>query len=343
MTKKAKGYDDMSKETKKLPGLQRRAFIAPESINADDRTIEIVWTTGARATQFNWDFGSFIEELEVSTKAVNMERLNSGSAPFLAMHNAFELEAVLGVVEKAWIDEDKGEGRAIIRFGKGDEKIDKVWNLISQGIIRNISVGYTVEEYEMYDEDGQHIYRAVKWTPLELSAVTVPADAKATVRGETRTSDCVITVIRSSTKEKKMVEKRSKREDEEEINDSEKEIDEETRSDEEDPKKDAPDNEEDRDNDAEEGKEDDKEDRKSSRSANISRRDAIYGLCEVAGMSIKQARQFDQSNLTVDQVREKILEKRSNDFNGVSNTRSVAISKTAKSLAQRAQEVYAKK
>ena len=60
-------------------------------------------------------------------------------------------------------------------------------------------------------------------------------------------------------------------------------------------------------------------------------------------MSIKQARQFDQSKLTVDQVREKILEKRSNDFNGVSNTRNVAVNKTAKSLAERAKERFAKK
>lgn len=337
----------MSKETKKLPGMQRRAFIAPESINTNDRTIEIVWTTGARATQFNWDLGSFTEELEVSNKAVNMERLNAGSAPFLAMHNAFELEAVLGVVEKAWIDEEKSEGRAIIRFGKDDEKIDKVWNLVAQGIIRNISVGYTVEEYEVYEKNGEKIFRAVKWTPLELSAVTVPADAKATVRAETRTSDCVITV-RSSTKENKMV-KRSKREDEEDIKDFEDEIDEKTRSDdEEDPKKDAPDNEEDREDDKAEREddEDEKEDRKSSKrsiGSAISRRDAIYSLCEVAGMSIKQARLFDQSKLTVDQVREKILEKRSNDFNGVSNTRSVAVNKNAKSLAERAKERFAKK
>lgn len=339
----------MDKKTAKIPGLTRRASIAPESINIEERTIEIVWTTGARATQWNWDFGQFVEELEVSDKAINMERLNSGSAPFLAMHDAWTLEAVLGVVEKAWIDEAKEKGRAIIRFGKDDEKIDRIWNLISQGIIRNISVGYTVEAYEMYDENGQHIYRAVKWTPLELSAVTVPADAKATVRSEARTSDCIITT-RSIIKEKTMS-KRSKRENEDDINDFEDELEEGgTRSeDDQNTESDTPDdNEENRNNDeTDENRSDDEEDkdcRSSKRKSKsmISRRDFIYDLCEASGLSIKEARHFNQSKLSTNEVRAKILAKRSSNVESISNTRS-AVVQTNKTLAQRAAEIYKKK
>lgn len=334
-------------EKKKIPELRRRALVAPDSINNEERTIEIVWTTGARATQWTWD-GSFLEELEVSKKAVNMERLNSGNAPFLAMHETYDLTAILGVVEKAWIDEEKGEGRAIIRFGKNDEKIDKVWNLVAQKIIRNISVGYTVEMYEVYQDEGNQVYRAVKWTPLELSAVTVPADAKANVRAEALTSECVI-VNRSEQQEKPMV-KRSNKRDGEDIEDFEDEIEDAARSSEEeqDPENDTPsDNEDDRNGDEEnedrnDDEEDDDKERKNSKRS-ISRTDAILSLCEVAGLSISEARGLCKSEKTFAEIRSDILAKRSQNFNGVNNTRGVSIETKAKTLAARAKEVYCKK
>lgn len=205
------------KKTAKLPNMTRNYSVVPETIDVENRKVEVVWTSGARALQFNYELGEYLEELEVSTQAINMERLASGSAPFLNMHDGYSLSSILGVVEKAWIDEDKGEGRAVIRFPKDDPEIDRVWNLVAQGILRNISVGYTVEAYEKYEEAGKFIYRAVKWTPLELSAVTVPADAKATVRAsEQRTSDCVIISTRStSTTTKEKIMNRSNREDDE--------------------------------------------------------------------------------------------------------------------------------
>lgn len=332
-------------EKKIIPELRRRALVAPDSINSEERTIEIVWTTGARATQWTFE-GSFLEELEISEKAVNLERLNSGNAPFLAMHETYDLASILGVVEKAWIDEGKGEGRAIIRFGKNDEKIDKVWNLVAQGIIRNISVGYTVEKYEVYQEDDRQIYRAVEWTPLELSAVTVPADAKANVRAEALTSECVI-VNRSENQEKTMV-KRAKNRDE--IDEFEDEIEEDAArsDDEENQENDTPsENEDDRNGDEEnqggnnDEEEDDKERKNSKRS--ISRTDAILSLCEVAGLSISEARGLCKSDKTFAEIREDILAKRSQNFNGVNNTRGVSIKTKAKTLAARAKEVYCKK
>ena len=318
--------------------------MAPDSINSEERTIEIVWTTGARATQWTFE-GSFLEELEISEKAVNLERLNSGNAPFLAMHETYDLASILGVVEKAWIDEGKGEGRAIIRFGKNDEKIDKVWNLVAQGIIRNISVGYTVEKYEVYQEDDRQIYRAVEWTPLELSAVTVPADAKANVRAEALTSECVI-VNRSENQEKTMV-KRAKNRDE--IDEFEDEIEEDAArsDDEENQENNTPsENEDDRNGDEEnedrndDEEEDDKERKNSKRS--ISRTDAILSLCEVAGLSISEARGLCKSDKSFAEIRSDILAKRSQNFNGVNNTRGVSIETKAKTLAARAKEICKK-
>ena len=332
----------MSQKTVKIPSMTRVLDIAPESIDEEKRTVEVIWTTGARAKQWSWELGGFTEELEISEKAVNMERLASGNAPFLNMHDGWSLSAILGVVESAWIVEGK-EGRAIIRFAKDDENVDKVWNLIKQRIIRNISVGYTVEEYEKYEENGEIIYRAVKWTPLELSAVTVPADANATIRAkEPRFGDCLITT-RSLTKEK-IMKKRSARENEEDI-DINADADENARIDEEgqDPEKDdVPAEREGNEETPKKDEETGSDPAARSAKASVSRRDFIYGLCEAAGLSITQARRFDESKKTTSEVRSEILKMKSSEFENISNARNVS-AKSTKTLSQRAAEVYCKK
>lgn len=326
------------KKKTKMTSMTRTMSIAPESIDTENRTVEVVWTTGARAIQWNFELGEFTEELEVSEQAINMERLSSGSAPFLNMHDGWSLRAILGVVEKAWIDGN--EGRAIIRFAKGDEDIDKIWNLVAQRIICNISVGYTVEEYEKYEEDGKFIYRAIKWTPLELSAVTVPADAKANVRAqEGRTSDCVIST-RSTIKEKIMT-KRSENEDDIKNKNID---DDEIRSDEDD--QDLDDDEtptENRENEEEEDKDTEDDADKTERSAKsvVSRREYIESLCEVAGLSIAEMRKLRNSKASLGEIRSKILSQRSGKAAKIGNSRGMSTPKT-KTLAQRAAEVYKK-
>lgn len=52
-----------------------------------------------------------------------------------------------------------------------------------RGLRRNMSVGYRVAEYERVGEaeDGEPVYRAVKWTPHEASFVNCPADTEVGV------------------------------------------------------------------------------------------------------------------------------------------------------------------
>jgi hypothetical protein len=77
-----------------------------------------------------------------------MGRLNSG-APFLNSHNARDLEDVLGVVERAWLD---GQAKATIRFHDDSQgknpKVQPLWRKIVNKIIRNISVGYIVHQFQ---------------------------------------------------------------------------------------------------------------------------------------------------------------------------------------------------
>lgn len=157
-----------------------------EKVDAEKRTVTLCWTTGAQVMRYDWWEGKrFLEELSLDDGAVDLSRLNDG-APLLNSHGVYDLSAQIGVVERAWID--GGKGFAEVRFPKEglSDDADRIFAMVSDGIIRNVSVGYRVDKYQITDNqgDGLDIWRAVSWMPMEISLVTVPADAGAGVRSE---------------------------------------------------------------------------------------------------------------------------------------------------------------
>lgn len=171
-----------------LPMQLRRAPILPATVNTEARSVDVVFTTGAavrRRRWTGWDTSvPFDEVLEVSERAVDLTRLNAG-APALDSHSVWSSHSQVGVVERAWIEGK--EGKATIRFPREglDQAADRMFGLISDGIIRNVSVGYSIERVKVVEPaaKGEVEQRIVeRWTPLEVSFVTVPADPRAQVR-----------------------------------------------------------------------------------------------------------------------------------------------------------------
>jgi len=162
------------------PLLSIRAAIRPGTVNIEDRTAEITWTTGSRGKRWSWSIGEYLEELEVSDTALRLERLNNG-APFLNTHSQWDLDDVIGVVERAWLE--AGEGRAVIRFSQREE-VEPIFRDVKDGILRNISVGYIVHRYVLVEDgdDSTPLYRATDWEPTELSLVPIGFDDGAKVR-----------------------------------------------------------------------------------------------------------------------------------------------------------------
>ena len=166
--------------------LQTRADVRlqSETIDAEARTVEVVWSTGAAVRRTDlWTGKRYDEVLSLDPRHVDLSRLNSG-APLLNAHGAFDLANVIGVVERAWIARSEGayEGRATVRFSARDD-VEPLWQDVRAGIIRNVSVGYTVRAYEVIEQDGQvPVWRAIDWQPVELSAVPVGADGGAGFR-----------------------------------------------------------------------------------------------------------------------------------------------------------------
>lgn len=163
--------------------VRREASVSPESFNADANTVDVAWTTGARVFRQPFFGEGFMEELSTEPGHVRLDRLNSG-APFLRAHDSFTLDAILGVVERGSAKVSDGIGTATIRLSK-EESDREIVNKIRDGIIRNVSVGYSIHRTETRDGVGEgapKIVRAVDWEPHEISAVPIGADPGAGVR-----------------------------------------------------------------------------------------------------------------------------------------------------------------
>ena len=172
-----------------LPVQTRDATLVPSTFSEADNTVEIVWTQGATVRRYDWwTERPYDEALDVTPEAVDMARFEAGTVQVLDGHRTWGgVSSILGIAQRGWIE--NGEGRAVIRLSQRPELAGVVAD-IRAGVIRAISFGYSVERYEITRAqdrtDGVNVdlYRAARWTPQEISFVTVPADAGAGTRNQ---------------------------------------------------------------------------------------------------------------------------------------------------------------
>jgi hypothetical protein len=165
------------------PLMSRAASLAPATYDAESRTVDIVWSTGADVMRSDWRSGGmYVERLSMTPKAVRLERLNGG-APFLAAHDASTTDSVIGVIVEGSARIEGGKGVATVRLSSAPSAADAV-SKIAEGILRNVSVGYAIHANTVTaSRDGApEIRTATDWEPMEISIVPIPADAGAQVR-----------------------------------------------------------------------------------------------------------------------------------------------------------------
>lgn len=172
-----------SPRTAEIPRLTREVQIVPASLKEEDRSFEVVWTTGAEVVRCDWWTGRrYVESLSLAPEAVDLVRLNSG-APFLMDHSSW---MQVGGVERGSARIENGQGLARVRLSRRqDPTVEGLWQDIRDGIRTKISVGYDVKEYEEEFVEGVLVRRtAIKWEPAELSSVSMPADIGAEARAQ---------------------------------------------------------------------------------------------------------------------------------------------------------------
>ena len=150
-----------------LRWLEGKTYKRSESTAFDeveDRTYDFPFSSEQPVARY---YGN--EILSHEKGAADLSRLNDG-APLLFNHNP---DRVIGVVERAYIDDDKRRGYARVRFSR-NEFAQEVLRDVRDGIIRNVSFGYAIDKME---ERSSGEFVATSWTPTEVSAVAIPADA----------------------------------------------------------------------------------------------------------------------------------------------------------------------
>jgi len=157
------------------------ASLAPETANAENRTVDVVFFTGIDVPRLDfWTGDSYI--LRFDPKGADLSLLNSG-APVLDNHSLWEgVAAQKGVVEKAWMEDSLY--KASLRFSRRPE-VDGLWRDIEDKIVQKFSMGTEILETEFLSEKDSKggnvkVRLARKWRPFELSVTPVPADFSTT-------------------------------------------------------------------------------------------------------------------------------------------------------------------
>lgn len=159
--------------------------VRADTFNPDDRTVEVVWSTGAKVKRYDWNKdGWYIEELSMEPKAIRMDRFNAGMS-LLDTHDGYSMNSRIGAVIPKSVRVEGGKGIAVVKLSR-NQLGEQILTDLRDGMPIQISVGYKVHRYEKTTSEEGSIptYRAIDWEPMELSAVPIPADAGAHSRAE---------------------------------------------------------------------------------------------------------------------------------------------------------------
>lgn len=173
-----------------------------DHVDTDSRTVELSFSS---ETPYGRWFGD--EILCHDEACINLERFNNGLGTVLFNHDR---DAVVGHIEKVWLEDNRG--KALVRFDT-DEQSETIFQKVQSGTLQGVSVGYAIYRYEVLeDEDTKSTngrfsgpaYVVTDWEPLEISIVSVPADATV---GVGRSAEEIHTSIDTQEETKRMDEK----------------------------------------------------------------------------------------------------------------------------------------
>ena len=160
-------------------------LVRSDSFNENERTFEIVFSTGAKYRRYDWRRDRFYDEaLSIDAAHIRLDRINSGRAPFALDHRTYSVDTIVGTIVEGSVEARNGELIGRVRMHK-TEKGEEVMQRMARGELGNVSVGYRTYEQQLTRADEEHevdTRTAIDWEPYELSLVASGADDGSFVR-----------------------------------------------------------------------------------------------------------------------------------------------------------------
>lgn len=158
-------------------------------LDEDERRVKISISSETPILRRTFFSDPWIEVLGHKRGEPSLGRMNNGAS--VHYNHSRERADRIGVVESVKLvtvkDGTRAEGKetkmrrleGVVRISKRED-VDDIWTDISDGVLKNISVGYTVDERKLTREasgSGEpDEFRITSWTPMEVSFVDIPAD-----------------------------------------------------------------------------------------------------------------------------------------------------------------------
>ncbi len=158
-----------------------------ESFDEKTNEIDVSFGVGSRVLRYDWWKDEYYwEELEISERALRLDRWLKRGGPFFEDHRALEVQKTIGRILPNTARVENGELLVRVRLSTAKRHEDTV-NDIRTGILEETSLGYIVYEWEVQKgagDRGLDVWIARDLEPREGSLVGLGADPTSGVRAD---------------------------------------------------------------------------------------------------------------------------------------------------------------
>ena len=155
-----------------------RALMLPETINVEDRSVEILISTETPIRKYDFWSGTYYEEVLLHGEE-NVDLTRAATAKLRYMHGDGKYgELPIGRLENVRIENRQLRAKAI--FSSANPDAEMLWQMVLERTLTEISVGGMKIDIRITERDGQvPLVEVLRWEFREASLVDIGADPNA--------------------------------------------------------------------------------------------------------------------------------------------------------------------